>query len=468
MLYNCWGLSTCLLDRLQAILHDCVNGLNASVLLLPEQALFNRAHFRKKIQVSNKQSQQLYRGAQRVLGFGTTVFAEYTALAIEHNAVNLGQGFPNFPAPDFVKAAAQEAIGADLNQYARSAGQIRLVGALAQIYGPLFGRELNPMTEIVITTGATEGIFATVQALVNPGDEVVLIEPFYDSYAPSVIMAGGTPVYVPLRPLPNAQTAADWQLDMGELEAAFTERTRLLIINTPQNPLGKVFRRSELQQIADLVQKHDILVLSDEVYEWMTYSDGERTNHERIEHTRIATLPGMWERTITLGSAGKTYSVTGWKIGWAIASERLTHAILMAHQWIPFTVATPLQEAVATALEVSPEKDYFNWLSTMYQGKRDFLLDVLRSVGLPTLTPDGSYFILVDTSHLDVPTEPGSRRDQSLCRWFTREVGVAAIPPSPFYSPEHQYLTDNLARFCFCKTDEMLEEAAARLTKRLG
>lgn len=405
-----------------------------------------------------------FQPAQRVRGFGTTVFAEYTALAIQHNAVNLGQGFPNFPAPDFVKSAAQQAVAADLNQYARSAGHGRLVNALAAVYGPLFGRELDPQREIVVTVGATEGIFATVQALVEPGDEVVLIEPFYDSYAPSVIMAGGTPVYVPLRPKANAATAADWVLDLAELEAAFTPRTRLLIINTPQNPLGKVLSRTELSQIAALVQKHDIIVLSDEVYEWMTYSDPGQP----VEHTRIATLPGMWERTVTLGSAGKTFSVTGWKIGWAITSERLAHAIFMAHQWIPFAVATPLQEAVATALEVAGEHDYFNWLGQMYKGKRDFLLNTLRRVGLKPLTPQGSYFILVDTSHLDVSIEVGSRRDQSVCRWFTREVGVAAIPPSPFYSPAHQYLTDNLARFCFCKTDETLAEAALRLERKLG
>jgi len=405
-----------------------------------------------------------FQPAQRVRGFGTTVFAEYTALAIQHNAVNLGQGFPNFPAPDFVKAAAQQAVAADLNQYARSAGHGRLVNALAAVYGPLFGRDLDPQREIVVTVGATEGIFATVQALVEPGDEVVLIEPFYDSYAPSVIMAGGTPVYVPLRPKANATTAADWVLDLAELEAAFTPRTRLLIINTPQNPLGKVLSRAELSEIAALVQKHDIIVLSDEVYEWMTYSDPGQP----VAHTRIATLPGMWERTVTLGSAGKTFSVTGWKIGWAITSEKLAHAIFMAHQWIPFAVATPLQEAVATALEVAGEHDYFTWLGQMYKAKRDFLLTTLRRVGLKPLTPQGSYFILVDTSHLDVPIEAGARRDQSVCRWFTREVGVAAIPPSPFYSPAHQYLTDNLARFCFCKTDETLAEAALRLERKLG
>lgn len=408
-----------------------------------------------------------FQPAQRVRSFGTTVFAEYTALAIQHNAVNLGQGFPNFPAPAFVKEAAQQAIANDLNQYARSAGHPRLINALANVYGPLFGRDLNPQTEIVITVGATEGIFATVQALVQAGDEVVLIEPFYDSYAPSVIMAGGTPVYVPLRPKPQAATAADWVLDIAELEAAFTERTRLLIINTPQNPCGKVFNRTELQQIADLAQKHDFLVLSDEVYEWMTYSDPQRNAAEGVEHVRIATLPGMWERTVTLGSAGKTFSVTGWKIGWAITSEKLANALFMAHQWIPFAVATPLQEAVAIALEVAPRHDYFNWLGKMYQAKRDMLLNVLQDVGLPPLTPDGSYFILVDTSRLEIPSADGVRRDVSFCRWLTREVGVVAIPPSHFYSPAHQYLTDNLARFCFCKTDEMLAEAAQRLQTKL-
>ena len=401
--------------------------------------------------------------AQRVRSFGVTVFAEFSALALQYNAVNLGQGFPNFPAPDFVKEAAQQAIADDINQYARSAGHLRLVKALANVYSPLFGRELNPLTEIVTTVGATEGIFATIQALIEPGDEVILIEPFYDSYPASVIMAGGTPVYVPLRPAPNATSSTEWVLDMDELAAAFSARTRLLIVNTPQNPVGKIFSRAELLQIAALAQKHNIIVLSDEVYEWMVYPDPART----VEHVRMATLPGMWERTITLGSAGKTFSVTGWKIGWAIAPAHLAHAVLMAHQWIPFAVSTPMQEAVAVALEIAPERDYFTWLSQMYQAKRDKLLVALDAVGLTPVRPDGSYFILVDTSRLDVPVEPGVRRDVSLCRWFTRTVGVVPIPPSFFYSPQHQYLTDNLARFCFCKTDEMLDDAAQRMRQAL-
>ena len=401
--------------------------------------------------------------AARVQSFGPTVFAEFTALAIEHDAVNLGQGFPNFPAPDFIKDAAATAITSDLNQYARAAGHPRLVNALAQTYSPLFDRDLDPLREIVVTVGATEGIFATIQALVNPGDEVILIEPFYDSYPAAVIMAGGTTVYVPLRPQGAAASAGDWVLDMDELAAAFTPKTRLLIINTPHNPVGKLFTRAELERIAALVQQHDVLVLSDEVYEWMTYPTATRP----VEHVRIATLPGMWERTVTLGSAGKTFSVTGWKIGWAIAPAPMANAIFMAHQWIPFAVATPLQEAVAIALEVAPSQDYFRWLGDMYCAKRDKLLAGLRDVGLRPTTPDGSYFILFDTSMLDVPVAAGERRDVAVCKWLTRSVGVAAIPPSPFYSPTHQHLTDQIARFTFCKTDEMLDEAVRRLRAAL-
>ena len=401
--------------------------------------------------------------AERVRGFGPTVFAEFTALANQVGAVNLGQGFPNFAAPDFVKAAAQAAIAADLNQYARCAGHPRLVQALAALYSPLFGRDLDPFSEIVVTTGATEGIFATIQALVEPGDEVILIEPFYDSYPAAVRMAGGRCVYVPLRGPARATSAAQWILDTDELTVAFSPATKLLILNTPLNPLGKVFTRGELQEIATLAIAHNITVLSDEVYEWMVYPDATTHAGPPVEHVRIATLPGMAERTITLGSAGKTFSVTGWKIGWAIAPPLLAHALVMAHQWIPYAVATPLQEAVAMAFEQADAHDYFNALHTMYRHKRDRLLGALQSAGLAPITPAGSYFIVVDTSSLPLAIPPGMRRDVAVCRWLTTEVGVAAIPPSPFYSEAHAGLADNLARFTFCKTDDLLEEAARRL-----
>jgi aspartate/methionine/tyrosine aminotransferase len=252
---------------------------------------------------------------------------------------------------------------------------------------------------------------------------------------------------------------------MDEFEAAFSPRTKLVVINTPMNPIGKVFSLEELTQIAAVVQQHNVLVLSDEVYEWMVYpaQDGTPT-----QHVRMATLPGMWERTLTLGSAGKTFSVTGWKIGWAIGPAPLVHAVLMAHQWIPFTVATPLQEAVATAFELAPQEGYYEWLATTYQAKRDKLLGALEEVGLTPVRPDGSYFILVATGHLSVPVPEGTRRDFAVARWFTTDVGVTAIPPSPFYSAPHHYLTDNLARFCFCKTDEMLDEAVRRFRAKLG
>lgn len=400
-------------------------------------------------------AQSLPQPAQRVAGFGATVFAEFSALALQVGAVNLGQGFPNFAAPDFIKQAAQRAIAADLNQYARSAGHLPLVNQLVALYSPLFGRELDAQREIVVTTGATEGIFATIQALVDPGDEVLLIEPFYDSYPAAVVMAGGVPVYVPLRAPEGATSATQWTLDLDELRAALSSRTKLLILNTPSNPVGKVFTRAELEAIAALVQEFNLLVLSDEVYEWMVYAGAE--------HLRFATLPGMAERTVTLGSAGKTFSVTGWKVGWAIAPPPLAHALLMAHQWIPFAVATPLQQAVADAFAAAPAEGYFAWLVQMYSAKRDRLMHALAAAGLPPQQPDGSYFILVDTNALPVNVPEGVRRDVAVCRWLTAKVGVAAIPPSPFYSPPHHHLTDSLARFTFCKTDEMLDEAARRL-----
>jgi aspartate/methionine/tyrosine aminotransferase len=390
-----------------------------------------------------------------VAGFGATVFAEFSALALQAGAVNLGQGFPNFAAPPFVKQAAQRAIEADLNQYARSAGHLPLVQQLATLYSPLFGRDLDPLREIVVTTGATEGIFAAMQALVNPGDEVLLIEPFYDSYPAAVIMAGGVPVYVPLRAPAGADSSAAWSLDLDEVRAALSPRTRLLVLNTPSNPVGKVFTRAELEGLAAVALEANLLVLADEVYEWMVYPGAT--------HVRVATLPGMAERTVTLGSAGKSFSVTGWKIGWAIAPPPLAHALLMAHQWIPFAVATPLQQAVADALAAAPAEGYFEWLAQMYGAKRDRLLNALADAGLTPQRPDGSYFILFDTSSLPIEAAAGQRRDVAVCRWLTTEIGVAAIPPSPFYSAPHQHLTDGLARFTFCKTDDLLDEAARRL-----
>jgi len=383
--------------------------------------------------------------AGRIRGFGTTIFAEMTELAVAHGAVNLGQGFPNFPCPDFLKEADRKALYEDQNQYARSAGTPHLVTVLANELAGEFGRDLDPLREITVTTGATEGLFISAQAFLEPGDDVVLIEPFYDAYPADSVLCGATCVHVPLRP----DEQGKWVFDAAEMEGAFTERTKLVFLNTPQNPTGKVFSRPELEQIAALSIRHDTIVVSDEVYDRMVF-DG-------LEHIRIASLPGMWERTVTLGSAGKTFSVTGWKIGWAVAPPALSDALRKVHQWVPYAVTTPLQEAVACALEQAGPRDYYADLQQTYQTKRDFLVRALEESGFRAYVPEGTYFILADCSSW------GLANDADFSRYLTTEVGVGAIPPSAFYSEPHKELARTLVRFCFCKTDETLSQAAEKL-----
>ena len=387
------------------------------------------------------------RVAERIRGFGTTIFTEMTDLAVRHQAVNLGQGFPNFPSPDFLKEAARRAVYADQNQYARSPGHPRLVEILASRLSGEFGRSLDPRAEITVTAGATEGIFLSAQAFLEPGDEVVLIEPFYDGYPAVSEMCGARCVYVPL------QAGADgkWFLAPGDLEKAFNHKTKMLFLNTPHNPTGKVFTPRELERIAELCIRFDVLAVSDEVYDRMVF-DGR-------EHCRLAAMPGMWDRTITLGSAGKTFSVTGWKIGWAVAPAPLSDGLRKVHQWVTFAVSTPLQEAVAIALEEADSRGYYRELREMYQGKRDFLVRALRESGFSVCVPEGTYFVLADFRSW------GLDHDEEFCRYLTSEVGVAAIPPSTFYCGPHQGLARTMARFCFCKTDDTLGEAAGRLER---
>lgn len=383
--------------------------------------------------------------AGRIQGFGTTVFAEMTELAIRHRAVNLGQGFPNFPCPDFLKEAATRAIYEDQNQYARSAGTPHLVRVLARELSAEFGRELEPFSEITVTAGATEGLFIAAQAFLEPGDEAVLLEPFYDAYPADSALCGAVCVHVPLRP----GEKGNWVLDPAEMEKAFSEKTKLVFLNTPQNPTGKVFSRQELEQIAALSIRFDTLVVSDEVYDRMVF-DGR-------EHVRLASLPGMWERTVTLGSAGKTFSVTGWKIGWAVAPPDLSEALRKVHQWVPYAVTTPLQEAVACALEEAGPRKYYAQLREMYETKRDYLVRVLEQSGLRAYVPEGTYFVLADFGSW------GFDDDVDFCKYLVTEAGVAAIPPSAFYSEVHKELASRLVRFCFCKTDEILAQAAEKL-----
>jgi aspartate/methionine/tyrosine aminotransferase len=380
--------------------------------------------------------------AQRLAGFGTSVFTEMSALAVQHGAINLGQGFPDFAGPDFVKAAAVEAIHADLNQYAPSHGLARLRDAIAADWLAQHRIEVDAEREVTVTSGATEALLSSMLAFIDPGDEVLFFEPFYDSYVPQTVFAGGVPRVVRLHP-------PDWSFDPDELERAFNERTKLLLLNTPHNPTGKVFSALELELIAEQCKLHDVIVLADDVYERITYDDDR--------HIPIATLPGMWERTLTINSTGKTFSMTGWKIGYVTGSATLQQALRTTHQFNVFATATPLQQGMAIALEEAARSTYYVDLKDAYRDRRDRLRAILADAGLPPLPVQGSYFLLSDFTGL------GFSNDVEFCRHLVTEIGVAAIPPSAFYlTPES---TPPLARFCFAKREETMEAAAERLVQ---
>jgi N-succinyldiaminopimelate aminotransferase len=378
--------------------------------------------------------------AQRVQSFGTSIFATMTRLAQEHDAINLGQGFPDFPAPDFIKQAAIEAISAEINQYAPANGRPRLRNAIAAKMAQQYDMDVDPEREIIVMHGATESIFATFMGLVDPGDEVILFEPYYDSYVPCTLMAGGIPRFYTL-------PAPDWHIDPDKLRALFSHKTKLVVINTPHNPLGKVFTRDEMVMIGDLCQDFDVIALVDTVYEHIIF--------DNAKHVNMASLPGMRERTVTVSSVGKTFSTTGWKVGWAIAPPEMTQAIMRAHQFTTFSGAAPLQEASAIAMESAESLNYYTQLQAMYQAKRDKLVSGLRTAGLKPIVPEGTYFVMVDISEL------GFENDVAFCHYLTKEVGVAAIPPSAFY--QNSADGAGLTRFAFCKTDQSLDQACERL-----
>lgn len=385
--------------------------------------------------------------AQRVHGFGTSIFSEMSALALEHQAINLSQGFPDFAGPAHVKQAAIDAILADHNQYAPSPGVPALRQAAADTYRSAYGLDATA-NDVTITCGATEALFATMLAVVNPGDEVIMFEPAYDSYAPGVIMAGGVPRYVRLEPPQPQSDDQSWTFDPEALRAAFGPRTRAILVNTPHNPTGKVFSSAELELIAGLCREHDVIAIADEVYDRMIYVG---------EHLPLATLPGMWERTITINSTGKTFSMTGWKIGYTIAPQPLTDAIRRVHQFSTFAIATPFQHAMAAALKAALHSNYYAELLAFYRQRRDLLLDVLRNAGFTVVPPAGTYFVMVDLH------DWGFATDVEFCRHLTAEIGVAAIPPSAFYvEPATAPL---MARFCFAKEISTLQAAADRLQK---
>ena len=381
--------------------------------------------------------------ARRISTFGTTVFTEINMLAQQYNALNLGQGKPDFDTPpDIVTQLVQAAQAGLYNQYAPGPGTASLRQAIAGHAARFYDLEIDPAKGVVVTSGATEGIFSAILGLVDPGDEVIVIEPFYDSYVPNILMANAIPVCVPLHP-------PTWTFDADELRSAFSKKTRALILNTPQNPSGRVFTRQELTMIAELCIEYDVTVIADEVYEHLIFAPAQ--------HIPIATLPGMFERTVTVSSAGKLFSMTGWKIGWVYGSPDLVQGVLGAHQFVTFAVHHPSQEAIAYALNL-PDT-YYNTFHSMYEKKRQLILTALDGAGLKSYVPQGTYFVMADYSDVfdGTPLE--------FTRYLTKDIGVACIPPESFYSQEHAHIGHGYVRFAFCKSDEMLQQAGERLTK---
>ncbi|XP_038637834.1 kynurenine--oxoglutarate transaminase 1-like isoform X1 [Scyliorhinus canicula] len=421
--------------------------------IIKNNSLISAILLRKKV----KMSRQIH--ARRIEGLDKNVWVEFTNLVAGHPVVNLGQGFPDFSPPNFIKEAFTRAINNGPNQYTRGFGHPPLVKILAKFFGKLLGQDIDPFSEVLVTVGAYEALFCSFQALIDDEDEVIIIEPYFDCYEPMVRMAGGHPVYIQLRPKPVAgrlMTSADWVLDPVELANKFSKRTKAIVINTPNNPLGKVFKREELQAIAGLCVKHNVLCISDEVYEWLAY--------DANEHVRIASLPGMWERTITIGSGGKAFSATGWKVGWAMGHKDVIKHLQTVHQNTNYHCATGAQQAVAEGFVkeygcLGAPESYFINLRQELQLKRDRLAACLVSVGLKPVIPEGGYFLIVDISavKVDLPdSKDGQPYDYRFVKWLIINKGLAAIPVSAFYSSDHKKDFENFIRFCFVKEDSTL------------
>ncbi|MBK9312706.1 MAG: aminotransferase class I/II-fold pyridoxal phosphate-dependent enzyme [Acidobacteria bacterium] len=382
--------------------------------------------------------------SRKASSFSESVIREMSRQALLHGAVNLSQGFPDFPAPADIKQAAIEAIENDINQYAITWGAKRLRDAIAAKTKWHLGLEIDPDREVVVTCGSTEAMIATMLAVMDPGDEVIVFEPYYENYGPDAILSDAVTRYVTLHP-------PDWVFDPDELRAAFNERTKAIIINTPHNPTGKMFSLEELRFIADLCIEHDVLALTDEIYEHIWYPDPSRN----LRHNAMATLDGMRDRTVTINGMSKTYSVTGWRVGYAIAPPDLINGIRQVHDFLTVGAAAPLQEAGVYALSLPPA--YYEKLQTDYRKRRDFLLGVLEEVGFRCYKPDGAYYIMTDIS------EFGFANDIEFTSHLIREIGVAVVPGSSFY--RHPDMGAQQVRFCYCKRDETLQAAAQRLQK---
>jgi aspartate/methionine/tyrosine aminotransferase len=383
--------------------------------------------------------------SDRVSHFTESVIREMTRQAMVHGAINLAQGFPDFPAPAEIKQAAQEAIGADVNQYAITWGAKSLRGAIARQMEAWQGVKVDPEKQVTVCCGSTEAMISTLMAVCNAGDEVVIFEPYYENYGPDSILSGAKPRFVKLRP--PREAGGEWTFDEQELRQAFHKNTKAIIVNTPNNPTGKVFTRAELELIRDLCVEFDVLAITDEIYEHILYDD--------TKHISMASLPGMEERTITINGMSKTYSVTGWRVGWTIAPPRITDAIRKVHDFLTVGAPAPLQEAGASALSM-PES-YYTKLAEGYRKRRDRLVPALEAAGFRCFVPRGAYYVMTDISGF------GYADDLAFTKYLVSEIGVAAVPGSSFYrNPKdggHQ------VRFAFCKRDETLDEAAKRLMK---
>src|SRR6516225_7075708 len=379
-------------------------------------------------------------GSKKATQFTESVIREMTRLNDLHGGVNLSQGFPDFSAPAAIKDAACEAIQADINQYAVTWGARPLREAVAREFTRRYGLDVEADEQVTVCCGSTEAMMSTMMALIDPGDEVVVFEPFYENYGPDAILSGATPRYVTLH-------EPDWRFDPDELAAAFNKRTKAIIINTPNNPTGKVFGRDELEVIAALCHKWDTVAISDEIYEHIVY-DGHR-------HVPIATLPGMTDRTITINGLSKTYSVTGWRVGWTISPPSVTGAIRKVHDFLTVGAPAPLQAAGAVALGL-PD-DYYTKMAAGYQRRRDMLLDILARHHFTCYKPLGAYYIMTDISSF------GFRDDVEFVRYLIKDIGVAGVPGSSFYKDPSKGRTQ--LRFCFCKKDATLLAADERLAK---
>ncbi|PHH53403.1 putative aminotransferase C6B12.04c [Ceratocystis fimbriata CBS 114723] len=395
-----------------------------------------------------------------------SIINEAAAASPHQPIVNMGQGFFGYNPPPFIVAAAQDALTrVECNQYSPTKGRPRLKKALADAYSPLWGRQINPETEVTITTGANEGMLSAFMAFIEPGDEVIVMEPFFDQYISNIEMAGGSIRYVPLHPpadgAERTSSAADWVLDTEELEAAFTPKTKMLVLNTPHNPVGKVFSRAELEKIGELCVKHNVLILSDEVYDRLFY----------VPFTRIATLsPEIEALTMTVGSAGKNFYATGWRVGWLIGPENLIKYVSAAHTRICYSSVSPLQEACAVGFEEADKHGFWESAVTDMKSKMDLFNEVWSELGLPFSDPEGGYFVLVNMARVQLPEDypfpphvAERPRDFKLAWFLIQELGVAAIPPTEFYTEKNASIAENYVRFAVCKENAVLEQAKERL-----